>query len=345
MSRTPAISLLTPVWNGLPYIKETVASVLSQEFQDWELVIADNCSTDGTSEYLKSLTDPRIKVYRHEKNLGIYRNIHFLFNHASAPIFAGLCADDYLLNPKSLGELVDEWARVGADVGMISFNWKSRQTKHNALAAYAVDVLPNRMSGWQSSVAFFLFGCFPGNFSEVSGRVSVMAPEHYLYHVKYSADYEYYMRLVKRTGIYLSNKDVVYIRRHDGVAATRMITKGEYHEESFAVYEKIIDDLTPFCDRSLLINFYNIELCSYHLRDAIRSALRGKFTALKSFMSLKSPIFWPTGFQTIGLLPFALSERLRFAVTTRLAGAIIKQSNARITQSKAEETLPQLDVA
>ena len=87
--------------------------------------------------------------------------------------------------------------------------------------------------------AFFLFGCFPGNFSEISAKVSLVAPEHYLYHIKFSADYEYWLRLAKKKAIYLSDIEVVYIRRHDRVAATYMVTKGEYLEESIEVYEKI----------------------------------------------------------------------------------------------------------
>ena len=42
MPAVPAISILTPVWNGLPYIKECIESVLSQDFQDWEMIIGDN---------------------------------------------------------------------------------------------------------------------------------------------------------------------------------------------------------------------------------------------------------------------------------------------------------------
>src|SRR5688572_5160871 len=111
MSVVPSISILTPVWNGLPYLKETVESVLAQDYQDWEMIIADNASTDGTTEYLQSLTDPRIKVYRHETNLGLYRNNHFLFTKATAPIYVGLCADDYFY-PGALRKVVDEWKVV-----------------------------------------------------------------------------------------------------------------------------------------------------------------------------------------------------------------------------------------
>src|SRR5688500_15313128 len=95
MSVVRAISILTPVWNGLPFVKECIDSVLSQEFQEWELIISDNGSTDGTRDYLDTLKDERIKIYKQEKNLGIYGNLNFLLSKASAPIGYWLCADDY----------------------------------------------------------------------------------------------------------------------------------------------------------------------------------------------------------------------------------------------------------
>jgi glycosyltransferase involved in cell wall biosynthesis len=324
MHGVPAISILTPVWNGLPYIKECVDSVLAQDFQDWEMIVGDNSSDDGTSEYLRSLTDPRIRVFRHDKNLGVYRNIYFLFNKATAPIYMGLCADDYFY-PGALRKIVDEWKNVDDSVGLITFNWKNRQMKQHIYQQYAYKALPKTITGTDSVFAFFLFGNIPGNFSEVSARVSLVAPEHYLYDIKFSADYEFWMRLSRRTGLYLTDTEVVYIRRHDRVAATYAITKGEYHEESYGVYEKIIDELSQYCDREKLIKFYNIELCSYHLRSAINSALRGRFEALKSFLRLKSPIFWK--FQTLRCLPYALSEPLRFSVCINVAKSILKEVN------------------
>jgi glycosyltransferase involved in cell wall biosynthesis len=326
MSVVPSISILTPVWNGLPYLKETVESVLAQDYQDWEMIIADNASTDGTTEYLQSLTDPRIKVYRHETNLGVYRNNHFLFTKAKAPIYVGLCADDYFY-PGALRKVVDEWKAVAPEVGLITFNWKHRQMNHDRLSRLSYALLPNVLSGVESTFAFFLFGCFPGNFSEISGKVAVVAPEHYLYNVRFSADYEYWLRLAKKNPFYLSNTDgVVYVRRHDRVAATYAITKGEYLEESVQVYENIINDLSQYCSRNKLLTFYNIDVCSFHLRNALKAATRGRFEAIKSFMNLRSPIFWPKGIQVLACLPFALSERLRYFFNVRLARDIFKHS-------------------
>lgn len=328
MSNVPVISILTPVWNGLPYIKECVASVLSQDFQEWEMIIADNASDDGTSEYLRTLTDPRIKVFRHEKNLGVYRNISFLFKKATAPIYVALCADDYFY-PGGLSRVVNEWKVAGPDVGLITFNWRSRQMKHDKLMRYSYSALPPVLSGPDSVFAFFLFGTISGNFSEISAKVPVVVSEEFLENIKFSADHEYWLRISRKNGLYLSNTEVVYIRRHDRVAATYMLTKGEYLEESIEFYEKMIDELSSRCSRNKLITFYNIHICSFHLRNAIKSALFGKFDALKSFLRLRSTAFWPKGVQLFVCLPFALSETLRYPVSIRLAKNIMKHSNIK----------------
>jgi glycosyltransferase involved in cell wall biosynthesis len=326
MHTAPAISILTPVWNGLPYIKECVDSVLAQDFQDWEMIVGDNASDDGTTEYLQSLTDPRIKVFRHSKNLGVYRNINFLFNKASATIYMGLCADDYFY-PGALTKIVNEWKHVDSRVGLITFNWKTRQMAQHRYQQFAYHTLPKTVNGIYCVFAFFLFGNIPGNFSEVSAKVAIVAPEHYLYDIKFSADFEYWLRLARKNSMYLTNTQVVYIRRHDRVAATYTITKGEYHEESYEVYEKIIDELSQYCDRKKLIKFYNIELCSFHLRSAINSALRGRFAGLKSFMRLKSPIFWR--FQFLRCLPYALSEPFRFSTSIKVAKSILNEAKLK----------------
>ncbi len=332
----PAISILTPVWNGLPYIKECVASVLAQDFQNWEMIIGDNASDDGTSEYLQTINDPRIKVYRHEKNLGVYRNIRFLYNKATTPIYTALCADDYFY-PGGLRKIVEAWENVGNEVGLITFNWKVRQMHHDALTVLSYSVLPSKLDRSNAAIAFFLFGNIPGNFSEVSARVPLVVSEDFLYDIKYSGDFEYWLRLTEKTAIQLNDTEVVYIRRHDRVMATYAITRGEYHEESVGVFEKLIDQLSEKCSRQRLIAFYNMNNCAYHLRDAIKSALFGKFAALRSFLKLKSDIFW--SFQLIRVLPFAISERLRYAVVVPLARNILSEYGFTIQTAEADESL------
>jgi len=67
-------SIVLPVRNGGEYVKECVNSILSQTYSNFTLQILDNNSSDGTFEWLSSLTDPRIEIYRSNKDLSIEEN-------------------------------------------------------------------------------------------------------------------------------------------------------------------------------------------------------------------------------------------------------------------------------
>lgn len=64
-------SIVMPVYNGLRFLPEAVNSMLQQTFTEFEFIIIDDCSTDGSYEWLQALTDPRIRLYRNETNKGI----------------------------------------------------------------------------------------------------------------------------------------------------------------------------------------------------------------------------------------------------------------------------------
>ena len=64
-------SIILPVRNGGEYVKDCVNSILGQTVRDFNLVVLDNCSSDGTVEWLRSLQDPRIQLHLCDKPLGI----------------------------------------------------------------------------------------------------------------------------------------------------------------------------------------------------------------------------------------------------------------------------------
>jgi len=57
----PAVSVVIPTYNRAPLLREAVASVLNQTYQDWELIVADDGSTDETRDYLAGVRDPRVR--------------------------------------------------------------------------------------------------------------------------------------------------------------------------------------------------------------------------------------------------------------------------------------------
>ena len=67
-------SIILPVKNGGSYVKECINSILKQTLRDFTLQVLDNCSTDGTREWIDSLKDERIVMYPAERPLTIEEN-------------------------------------------------------------------------------------------------------------------------------------------------------------------------------------------------------------------------------------------------------------------------------
>ena len=65
------VSIITPTYNSVNYIEATIKSIINQTYTEWELLITDDCSIDGTWELLLKYQkqDERIKVFRLEKNI------------------------------------------------------------------------------------------------------------------------------------------------------------------------------------------------------------------------------------------------------------------------------------
>jgi glycosyltransferase involved in cell wall biosynthesis len=111
----PQVSILTPTYNHAAYIAECIASVLAQAFPDWEQLILDDGSTDGTSEEVARFKDPRIRYFRCEHR-GISRlaeTYNFGLAQARAPLIAILEGDDYW-DPDMLSTQVPSLAGSGA---------------------------------------------------------------------------------------------------------------------------------------------------------------------------------------------------------------------------------------
>lgn len=93
------ISVIMPSYNGMKYIKEAVDSVLNQSFRNFELIIADDASTDGTKKYLSELADKyedKIKIIFIEQNGGIGNARNTAIKAASGEYLMFIDQDDFL---------------------------------------------------------------------------------------------------------------------------------------------------------------------------------------------------------------------------------------------------------
>ena len=89
------VSIIMPSYNTASYIGESIRSVLAQSYRDWELIIIDDCSGDGTEETVKPfLTDSRIRFLKNEKNSGAAVSRNRALREAKGKWIAFLDSDD-----------------------------------------------------------------------------------------------------------------------------------------------------------------------------------------------------------------------------------------------------------
>lgn len=96
LDENPLISIIIPMYNTLNVIDETLKTVYAQSYVDWEIILVDDCSSDGSYEYAKKLAEKekRIKVYKLAKNSGPGAATKFGFSKASGGFAAFLDSDD-----------------------------------------------------------------------------------------------------------------------------------------------------------------------------------------------------------------------------------------------------------
>lgn len=88
------VSVILPVYNSERYIKETIKSVLGQTYKNFELIVIDDCSTDGSTDIIKSFMDERIRYLKNKKNGGVAASRNNGMKFASGRYVAFIDSDD-----------------------------------------------------------------------------------------------------------------------------------------------------------------------------------------------------------------------------------------------------------
>ncbi len=92
--KTPIISVIMPVYNTAKYLNEAIESILNQTFTDFEFIIIDDCSTDGSLEIIKSYDDKRIILIENEFNKGYVFGLNYAISIARGKYIARMDSDD-----------------------------------------------------------------------------------------------------------------------------------------------------------------------------------------------------------------------------------------------------------
>jgi glycosyltransferase involved in cell wall biosynthesis len=209
----PAISVILPVYNGLKYLPQSVKSVLDQDWVDFEFLILDDCSTDGSWEWLQLLKDERVQLYRNEQNRGLFYNLNFLIKKSHGSLIK-LWSQDDVLYPQCLEQVV-AFHKLHPEIG---FSYSGRDyidAAGNDLNIYQQDDTPEIISPVLHARIAFFTGSIAGNIANTTlSKAALDQAGLFNEQMKISGDFDMWVRLARNHPVGFIRQPLVQLRNH-----------------------------------------------------------------------------------------------------------------------------------
>ena len=245
------ISIIIPVYNHEKFIADTIESVIKQTYQNWEMLVVDDCSTDGSwniiQEYAKK--DSRIKIFRNEINKGLIENWKFLIDNSKGEFVAFLEGDDifYEKNLEKKIEIFEEYL----EVGMVYCNFNTIDETGNIL----IDnhYFKNNIKTFENEKIapedFILTRNAPmSSYSQVMIKREVLSISGYPRSLDAGAkvflpsDWDFNFRVSTKNNIYSSNEILLGYRKHSNNSSSKTIAVSNQLLMILDEYEKEFQD-------------------------------------------------------------------------------------------------------
>jgi glycosyltransferase involved in cell wall biosynthesis len=202
------------VYNGERYLRQAIDSILSQTFTDFEFIIIDDGSTDGTAVIIDSYDDPRLHRMKNLENLGLARSLNIGLDTASGEYIARMDSDDVSL-PKRLEKQVaymDERPEIAA-----SGTWAHDIDQEGVMLSARCVPFGKRMDYdfWRPS---------PLIHPSIIIRVAHLGDLRYDSKIKYAQDYDLWLRLRKKCKLDNLPECLLLYRVHDNSTSQRNST-------------------------------------------------------------------------------------------------------------------------
>jgi len=242
------ISIIVPMYNAEKFIGKTIESVLAQTYQNWEMLIMNDVSTDNSlaivSVYAKK--DERIKIVNTEKNVGVVKGRNFLIDLASGKYIAFLDADDYWHNEK-LEKQIKFMKEKNASISCTEYTRvKENEEKIN-------DVIIKEEISYNDMLKNNYLGCLTVIYD------AKKIGKRYFKELEKNEDYVLWLEIVKDVNtIYGLKENLAYYRVLDNSRSSNKVKTAKVRWEIYRKIEKL----------SLLKSLY------YFLHYAIRAVLK-----------------------------------------------------------------------
>lgn len=198
------VSVIMPSYNTAEFIKETIESVLHQTYQNFEIIIVDDCSTDNTDEVVSSIKDERIKYLKNEKNSGAAISRNRALREAKGEWIAFLDSDDVWL-PEKLEKQISFMKKNGYKFSYTAYE----EMNENSLETGVWVSGPGKIT----KVGMYNY-CWPGCLTVMYSAENIGLVQ--IEDIKKNNDYAMWLKAIKKENCYLLNEKLAKYRIRSG---------------------------------------------------------------------------------------------------------------------------------
>jgi glycosyltransferase involved in cell wall biosynthesis len=263
-----------PTFNGEQYIGESLESVLSQDEQDFELIVCDDGSTDATPEIVHGCVDPRVRLIRNGRNRGLFPTLNRLMREARADIVHLWAQDDRMLSHCLSRTL--EFAGEHPEVGMIYSAVLAIDARGARILSDREDHTPSVIDSLLAARIMFYYGSIAGNIANVTLRRSALeVVGGFRDDLKVSGDYEMWVRLSESYPLGFVREPLIELRQHPGQFSRRSGSGLQFIREDRAIHDRLLERL-PASERRDAVLYRQRLIQVKHFHHAVRCALAGQ---------------------------------------------------------------------
>lgn len=214
MAFSEKISVIMPTYNTpISILQEAVESILDQSFGDFEFIIIDDCSTNGSKAYLDNINDKRVRVVRNSTNMGITKSLNVGLKMASGKYIARMDSDDIALPSRfekqySFMESHEDVIVCGTNVEFFGANSGYSRSRVDNMDNYRAKLLFMNPGPYHPTV-------FIRN--EVIKRKSILYDENLMY----AQDYGLWAAISHIGNVYILEEVLLRYRKHVGQASIK----------------------------------------------------------------------------------------------------------------------------
>lgn len=234
---TPKVSVCIPVHNGAMYIQGAVDSALDQDYPDFEIVIVDNCSTDGTAALVEKISsnNEKVRFFKNDRNIGLAANLNKCIEYASGEYIKYLLVDDLFFPGciRQMAEGLDNHPQVSLVCG-------ARLSIDASGASFTVRRYSSRkmvVSGHEVISRCLFGGNFIGEPTAVMFRKSDLQV-HFREDLPQLMDMVMWFNLLERGDLWSIDIPICSIRIHDAQMTRANIRSGKLIEDNVRVFSE-----------------------------------------------------------------------------------------------------------